>query len=172
MGPPESGVAGPQGKNRPTLAPPVWVWDLGCSLAPWQGLLGGVFGNAWGQRPRAPWKHRRSMPGQERKQGPSSTLILLGLSPLTSPPSPTSAPAGADRVRQEPGARSKGTSQMGCNRPSTGSPGRGRASECEAREDGCPGHWKLTVQRAPIPGPSGLSGSVGPSPLVPLVPAG
>lgn len=170
--PPESGVAGPQGKNRPTPAPPVGVWGLGCRWAPWQGVLGEMFGKAWGQRSRAPWKHRKSMPDQERTQGPSSTLVLLGLSLLTSPPSPTSAPAGANSVRQEPGARSKGTSQMGCNSPSMGSLGRGRASECEEREDRCSGLWKLTVQRALTPGPSGLSHSVSPSCLVPLVPAG
>lgn len=67
-----------------------------------------MFGKTWGQRSRAPWKHRKSMPDQERTQGPSSTLVLLGLSLLTSPPSPPQPLLEPTVSRQEPGARSKG----------------------------------------------------------------
>ena len=161
--PPESGVAGPQGKNRPTLAPPVGVWGLGCSLGTMARSPGRDVWEGLGAKVQSTLETQEEYARPGEKAGSHSTFILLGLSLLTSPPSPTSAPAGADRVRQEPGARSKGTSQMGCNRPSMGSLGRGRASECEEREDRCPGLWMLTVQRAPTPGPSGLGCSVSPS---------
>ena len=124
---------------------------MGCSLGTMARSAGRDVWEGLGAKVQSALETQEEYARPGEKAGSHSTFILLGLSPLTSPPSPTSAPAGADRVRQEPGARSKGTSQMGCNRPSMGSLGRGRASECEEPEDRCPGLWMLTVQSHPSP---------------------